>query len=160
MSLILPNLLLGDINGAHDLDFLQKHGITHVLSALECDFSTPELVAQEVVHMRVLLFDCEDEKISDVFERTTEFIRSALAEGGVVYVHCLMGMSRSPTLVAAYLILEKGMTDGEALEFLHARRSCVDPNAGFRRALAGLSIDKNDYCPGDAIACQHANGLL
>ena len=138
MSLILPNLWLGDINGCHDLDFLVSRKITHVLTALEGPFSTPELVVAQVHHMNVVLLDCERERISDVFERTTEFIRSALLTGGSVYVHCMMGMSRSPTLVAAYLITEKGMTDEEALNYLQSVRPIVDPNDGFRRALSEL----------------------
>lgn len=144
MTLILPGLWLGDINGCYDLNFLQSHKITHVLTALEEPFSTPALVGAGVTQMTVLLYDYEHERIADVFERTTEFIRSALEEGGSVYVHCLMGMSRSPTLVAAYLIAEKGLSDGEALEFLQRIRPIVDPNAGFRRALHDLWVTKSE----------------
>ena len=139
MSLILPNLLLGDINGCYDLEFLQSHKITHVLTALEGPFSTPALVVAGVTQMSILLQDTEDENISAVFERSTMFIRDALASGGSVYVHCFAGMSRSPTLVAAYLIMEQGMDDEEALYFLQSVRPVVDPNAGFRRALSALA---------------------
>jgi dual specificity phosphatase 12 len=142
MTLVLPNLWLGDINGCYDLDFLQSQKITHVLTALEGPFYTPELVVAQVTHMNVVLQDCGRERISDVFERTTEFIRSALKGGGTIYVHCLMGMSRSPTLVAAYLIMETEMTDVEALDFLQNVRPIVDPNDGFRRALSDLCASK------------------
>jgi hypothetical protein len=138
MSLILPNLWLGDINGCYDLDFLLSRKITHVLTALEASFSTLELVIAQVCHMNVVLHDSERQPISDVFEQTTNFIRSALQSGGTMYVHCLMGMSRSPTLVAAYLITEKGMTDEEALNYLQSVRPIVDPNDGFRKALTEL----------------------
>ena len=47
-----------------------------------------------------------------------------------VFVHCMAGVGRSSTLVLAYLLAGefKDQTARAALDYLCARRSCVNPN--------------------------------
>ena len=46
-----------------------------------------------------------------------------------------MGISRSATVVCAYLIASAKITPDEALIALKAKRACVCPNLGFRQQL-------------------------
>jgi protein-tyrosine phosphatase len=46
-------------------------------------------------------------------------------------VHCAAGVSRSATIVIAYLIMKKNMTCEEALKFARSKRPIIDPNPGF-----------------------------
>lgn len=135
MSEILPGLFLGGIDLTYDFEFLRSAGITHVLTIFEADHSTHAMVTRGVLHMSIKMYDSDAEPIYDVFERACAFIEDALTSGGAIYVHCLMGISRSPTLVAAYLMKHKVMKDDEALAFLVKRRPVVSPNDGFRAAL-------------------------
>jgi atypical dual specificity phosphatase len=48
-----------------------------------------------------------------------------------VLVHCFAGMSRSATIVIAYLLATTPMTVGEATEFVRSKRSVIRPNYGF-----------------------------
>jgi protein-tyrosine phosphatase len=43
----------------------------------------------------------------------------------------MAGISRSTTLLIAYLIRYKGMKSDDALHYVRARRSIIDPNPGF-----------------------------
>jgi protein-tyrosine phosphatase len=52
-------------------------------------------------------------------------------------VHCRAGVSRSATLVVAYLMIWKGMTSREALAYTLERRN-IRPNWGFLKQLAKL----------------------
>jgi hypothetical protein len=52
-----------------------------------------------------------------------------------VQVHCLGGLSRSVSVVCAYLIAAKGLTAAEAIAFTKDRRRIAHPNAGFRAQL-------------------------
>lgn len=54
-------------------------------------------------------------------------------------VHCVMGRSRSATLVLAYLMVEKGLTVVEAIVHVRQRR-CILPNRGFLKQLRTLDI--------------------
>lgn len=55
-----------------------------------------------------------------------------------VIIHCQEGISRSPTLVASYLMITKQMTFVQALDFLRHVRPCVEPNIGFIMQLKSL----------------------
>ena len=53
----------------------------------------------------------------------------------VVPTYIGAGVSRSPTLVAAYLMHNRRIAAAQALQYLKERRPCVDPNAGFMQQL-------------------------
>jgi len=52
-----------------------------------------------------------------------------------VLVHCLAGMSRSATIVIAYLLATTPMTAKEATEFVRSKRRVIRPNYGFTKQL-------------------------
>jgi protein-tyrosine phosphatase len=47
----------------------------------------------------------------------------------------MAGVSRSSSVVIAYLIREKGMTYDEAFGIVKVKRSIIDPNRGFVKQL-------------------------
>jgi predicted protein tyrosine phosphatase len=49
-----------------------------------------------------------------------------------IQVHCLMGISRSATVVCGYLVATMKMTPQEVLAAVKAKRGIVCPNLGFR----------------------------
>ena len=50
-------------------------------------------------------------------------------------VHCVAGVSRSPTIVIAYLMRSRGISLREAYDVVRTRRSIVNPNFGFMKQL-------------------------
>jgi len=62
--------------------------------------------------------------LSDVTE-------TARCGGGKVLVHCQAGVSRSPTLVVAYLIARYGRPLMETFQMVKQRRQIVAPNFNF-----------------------------
>lgn len=52
-----------------------------------------------------------------------------------VGVHCLVGVSRSASVVLAYLMKATGVPCGEALSFVQTTRWVVNPNPGFQQQL-------------------------
>ncbi|KAI0035337.1 protein-tyrosine phosphatase-like protein [Vararia minispora EC-137] len=131
---IVPRLYLSDLATACDVDTLARLGITHVLSIL--DFA-PDHLPKSITCMHVRLEDRFNVDILSHLPDTTEFIRSALAgrADARVLVHCMMGISRSATVVCAYLIAEHNMSAGDALTFTRSKRPIVRPNIGFERQL-------------------------
>lgn len=51
-----------------------------------------------------------------------------------MFVHCYAGVSRSATVVLAYLMKEQGLTLSAAFKFVKARRFIL-PNDGFKAQL-------------------------
>ncbi len=57
-----------------------------------------------------------------------------------IQVHCFMGISRSATIVCAYLIATMRLTPHEALAAVREKRGIVSPNMGFLRQLEEYAI--------------------
>ncbi|KZP21074.1 phosphatases II, partial [Athelia psychrophila] len=135
-SLILPRLYLSDLFTARDDEEMEKLGITHMVSVME---AMPTKMPEMIRH-HVPIQDSWDADILQHLDGTTEFIRDALAEDpeNKVLVHCFQGVSRSATVVCAYVIATSanGMTAGEAIDIVKAKRGIVKPNDGFRVQLA------------------------
>lgn len=58
---------------------------------------------------------------------------------GKILVHCQVGISRSATIVLAYLMLKQNMTLVEAIKKVKDERG-IYPNQGFLRQLINLHI--------------------
>lgn len=81
----------------------------------------------------IALDDDADQDIAPHLNDALLFIERSLAAStdGIVVVHCYAGVSRSATLVWAYLIKTQKLTPMRALTLLRKRRPFVNPNLGF-----------------------------
>ena len=75
------------------------------------------------------------ENLGKHFMDSALFIQKAIKSGGVVFVHCWAGISRSTSCIAAYLMVEYGMTLAAALSLIKQGRNRINPNPGFRKQL-------------------------
>lgn len=133
-------LFISGAGGAKNWEALEGAGITHVINAspaIPCFFKGKS----SIEYLMVDVYDTAEADIAQHFEAASEFISSALSEGGSVLVHCYAGQSRSTTLLAAHLMLTRGLGLGEALAMLQAARPSVCPNLGFIRQLKLLEKD-------------------
>ncbi|MPC60260.1 Dual specificity protein phosphatase 3 [Portunus trituberculatus] len=73
---------------------------------------------QSLVYLGLNLIDLPFINISVHFEKASAFIEEALSSGGKVLVHCRQGRSRSAAIVAAFLMMHRGMTAAYALTML------------------------------------------
>lgn len=88
-------------------------------------------------------FPDSDTKMKKFLEYTLEKIHIALISGSNVYVHCHAGISRSSTVVIAYLMKYYDYSYNEALQYVRTHRPQVRPNPGFERLLLSFSHDSN-----------------
>lgn len=132
MQEILPGLHLGDYQAAGDLNALQQAGITHILiAAEECSARFPE----QFTYKKVAIADSEQTDLGTCFESAVDYVRQALQSGGKVLVHCTAGVSRSASLVIAYVMQEKQWGVAQALSWVRAKRPIIAPNPAFMRQL-------------------------
>lgn len=134
ISEIIDGIYLGGSGEACDKDLLDKHGINTVLN---CTKDIPNFFEPDKTYMRVPINDAFED-IYDYFAPTFEFIDSAVQQGKPILVHCFAGISRSVTMVVAYLIVKKRMTLDSALQFVISKRSCACPNLFFIHTLKKL----------------------
>ena len=81
------------------------------------------------------VFEGSDEPTVEWLGRAVDFIGTQRRAGRVVYVHCLAGMNRSATVVAAYLMSEHAWSRDEALAYLRSKRPVIQPNPMLLRLL-------------------------
>jgi protein-tyrosine phosphatase len=94
---------------------------------------------------RFVIDDDRDEKISQHFFTVHTIISEALNNNKNVIVHCAAGMSRSPTLVIAYLMIENRWSYEATYNYVRSRRGIVEPNIGFVKQLKALEYRLKMY---------------
>lgn len=88
-------------------------------------------------HIKPYHFKCEDYNypIEKFFGETSKLIEDNLNENKRVLVHCTAGISRSTTIVLAFLIGRRNFTLENALILVHEKRPCIQPNEFFMEKL-------------------------
>jgi hypothetical protein len=146
-TIVEGQLHLGDRHAAADLGLLRSLGVTHIVN---CAKEQPNFHPSEFHYYNCHLRDNRWAQID--FEGPLTFIEGALAQGGVVFVHCMLGKSRSASIVVAYLMRAYGFTLEEAFAKVQELRPCAKPNKGFCRQLQDLeevSFTHSDEQPVD-----------
>ncbi|CAK5273377.1 unnamed protein product [Mycena citricolor] len=163
-SRVLPFLYLGNLNHASNAYMLHALGITHVVSVGECALvpppqSTNHSPSSHNHHHHSSLWHEEREGRINVLDITgicddgidtlepqlgpiTAYIERARLEGGKVLVHCRVGVSRSATVVIAYVMKHLGLPLADAYLVVRSRRLSVliQPNMRLLFNLVGWEV--------------------
>lgn len=124
---------MGDEEAARDFPLLQKNGVTHVIN---CAASlVPNHFPNQLKYASLELIDCPSEDLFSVFYEVIDFIETAIAENGKIFVHCQYGISRSSAVVIAYVMYKRGLDYDSALNLLRRKKPSCDPNAGYAISL-------------------------
>ncbi|KAM5235991.1 dual specificity protein phosphatase 13B isoform 2-T2 [Ctenodactylus gundi] len=139
---VWPNLFLGDAYAARDKSRLLQLGITHILNVAAGKFQVDTGAKfYQGSSMQYYGIEADDSPFFDLsvyFLPAARYIQAALSNPrGRVLVHCAMGVSRSATLVLAFLMICENMTLVEAIQKVQAHRD-ICPNSGFLRQLQVL----------------------
>ncbi len=136
-SEVLPHLLVGSWETATNQEDLEAYGVTHILSLTDEGAPTPD---SAIVHLHCPLSDHGLTDLQASLRICVEFIGSAAASGGIVLVHCVLGVNRSPTFCMAYLVKSEGWTLREAFEHLCRVRVYVAPHSLYVSQLQEVEI--------------------
>ncbi|KAB8280029.1 protein-tyrosine phosphatase-like protein [Yarrowia lipolytica] len=152
----------------------EKYNINHIISMVRGELPGNQI--QGYTHLHVEMDDDEEENIMQYFPETNKFIEDAcgewmtkVAESGKyknypenvesvhleyphnpdppgVLVHCMAGISRSSTIVIAYLMKKLGLTAEQGLALVKKGRKIANPNPSFVEQLkiyeqCGYEID-------------------
>lgn len=157
---IVPNVYLGPVSAASSDSFLRSARITHILSIGSTPAGAPRA---DITYMRLPLKDSPTASLGGTVDAASAWLDQVLqknkSEGGssytsrqpdptllfkeerpkvVVLVHCSAAVSRSPSVLAGYLMKSRNMSLFDALGLLVRARPSVSPNPGFVGQLRSL----------------------
>ncbi|KAF8555573.1 phosphatases II [Imleria badia] len=133
-AVIDDKLYIGNLSAALSQDVRKKLGITHLLSVCTEHTFDPQPNA-----MVISVQDSEYEDLLIHLPGACHFIETALSSGGKVLVHCVMGISRSATVISAYLMVSQRLSVSAAIQYIRKRRPEIHPNYGFVKQLHAFS---------------------
>lgn len=132
LSEVIPNFLyLSSYNATKNKSLLEKNKITHIINCA-ADFCENFFESEnKYTYLSFYLKDHVLENIECIFYECIKFIDNVKEKGGRVLVHCIQGISRSVTLVMAYLIYKNKLTYDKAFNIVQSKREISSPNFGF-----------------------------
>jgi protein-tyrosine phosphatase len=141
-SKIINKLYISNAEFVNNIKNIKKLRISHIVCILN-NIELKEIQKHDGIKY---LFICAKDKSSEYlylhFKNAANFIEEAIQNGFSVLVHCFAGISRSPTIVAAYLIIKQKMSVTNALSCILLSRKCIQPNNGFMRQLYSLEKEQ------------------
>ena len=90
----------------------------------------------DLKYLYINAYDHQFEDLITKFEECLQFINEGIrSSNDKVLVHCHAGLSRSATIVIAYVMIKKKITAQRAISYVINKRTIVAPNYGFVKQL-------------------------
>jgi protein-tyrosine phosphatase len=122
------HVYIGDEDSARDIGVLQELGITHILIA----GSYMRAYLTNMNYKQLPLEDSLEQNLTNYLSDALAYIDNAQ---GKVLVHCAAGISRSGSIIVAYLMKKNNTGFDTALSMARNRSSRIRPNPNFERQL-------------------------
>jgi len=129
---IIQGLYLGSIDATQEKELLTEKNITHILTVAK---GTQPKFPEDFKYLTISVIDSPSQNLIKYFDECFQFIDSARNSGNAILVHCMAGISRSATVVIAYLMSRKQLTFFEAAAIVKSGRKIISPNEGFTKQL-------------------------
>jgi protein-tyrosine phosphatase len=151
---VIPDRLwVGGYVRPEDISRLSQMGITAIVS-MQSDqdlsnynISLKKLLkaceAAEIEFRRIPTQDFDEKFLSATLPQAVAEVEKALAPRCArLYVHCTAGFNRGPTLAAAYLVKNQGLSAEDAHDYVSTRRHCSPYLSVLQQFEASLKNDR------------------
>jgi dual specificity phosphatase 12 len=154
MRQIVPGFFLGNVEASYKRAMLRENGINAMVSLTDARWvwwssMTREAGIPEQRHNRVQCVDSSTQDLLEHMDSICDFIDQMASSPSLavqsnaephdappeaILIHCDRGISRSPTIIIAYLMRKYGMKREETTAFVQSKQK-VKPSANFARQL-------------------------
>ncbi|CAF1045609.1 unnamed protein product [Rotaria sordida] len=129
-SVVIDDFLYhGDLGHASNIGLLHRLNIRHIINI--CDCPLEKLIIEKYNVLWINLYDELQADIKQHFDETNKFLYNCKQKNEKVLVHCQMGISRSSTIILAYLMKYHHDSLVKAYDYLLERRRMAAPNMSF-----------------------------
>lgn len=140
---------IGDSEDARDHLLLKANNVRYVLNCTQTrangGVSNFHEKDKSFEYCRLEMNDNATQQLDEHFEAAWEFIdRARIREDGAVLVHCQQGVSRSSSMIIAYLMKYWLFSFEDALALVQGAREISNPNEGFTQQLKELERHLKD----------------
>ena len=136
INMVCDGLYIGDAGAASELGILEELGIERIISLGNEKEVKKYKYFDHIEYLKIVVDDEENEDIAKYFAICNKFINFNFQN---TLVHCHQGISRSATIVIAYLMNTYRTNFDVAFQKLKSVRPVVKPNKGFIRQLESYS---------------------
>ena len=144
-SLILePWLFISGDRAARSKGALKELNIGFVLNC--CERIPFAFGRGETENLMLAMPDQRDADIAPHLPEAFAFLDQAKTSGRGCLVHCMVGASRSVTVVLAFLMEREGMALGDAWALVKQQRTVARPNRGFALQLMAMERQRTGSC--------------
>ncbi|CAG8892256.1 unnamed protein product [Penicillium egyptiacum] len=163
MRQIVPSLFLGNVQASHKREMLEENHINAIVSLTDVRWvwwssSTRNAGVPEHRHKWIQCADSSTQDLlvhmSDICDFIDQMASPALSSllylpdehkhelndkphgepSEAILIHCNLGISRSPTIIIAYLMRKFNMPQADVLRFVQSKQK-IKPSANFTRQL-------------------------
>jgi protein-tyrosine phosphatase len=127
---IIDGIYLGSAHNAANYEILKEEKIEIILNITKDIYN---YYPEEFKYYKYEINDDDKSDIDNILEETYNILKNN--KDKKILVHCLMGASRSCSVVLYYLMNEYKMKLEEAIEYIKKKRDIINPNMRFIRIL-------------------------
>ena len=134
-EIIKDRLYLGNYDFALNKELLKKKNIECILvcgTELECKYHN------EFLYLKIDLNDYVEDSLLPYIDKCIKFIDENKHKK--IFVHCNAGVSRSPSIIIAYLMKSFNYSFKEAYNFVKNKRNIINPNEKFIKELKDMNF--------------------
>ena len=126
-------LFLAGYDFVRHIDTIEIHKITHILNCA-AEIDAPDDMGSNT-YLKCPFLDHPNEDILRKLPEALDFIEMALKSDNTLVVHCNLGISRSASIVAAFLMQSEKLSMQKALAIIKKAHPRSRPNPGFQKQL-------------------------
>lgn len=132
-EIIKDFLYISSYKTASTVTDLKNLKITNIINCSGdlCENLKPESSLLNIEYLTLNIRDNVSENIECLFFKCINYINDVKKKKGRVLIHCYKGVSRSVSIVIAYLIYLYKWSYDKAFDFVQSKRSVANPNIGF-----------------------------
>eukprot|EP01122_Echinamoeba_exundans_P007374 TRINITY_DN2255_c0_g1_i1.p1 TRINITY_DN2255_c0_g1~~TRINITY_DN2255_c0_g1_i1.p1 ORF type:complete len:232 (-),score=31.04 TRINITY_DN2255_c0_g1_i1:188-883(-) len=131
-EVLSQTLFVGNLAAAESVKELKQRSITHILCVTS---ESCRRFPESFTYLVLDIYDDHSQSIIDLFDKAHQFIDSAKEKGGIAFLHCSAGVSRSGAFAISYVMKKLSMGVKQAFAFVRSKRRLTNPNFNFLHQL-------------------------